>query len=72
METLSQKVDHDIFPKNEDVFHEYLRAYTNLFISNVKNRKDYMYKLKGIIDVNNIVVLCGDKDSCVVLMQKYH
>jgi len=40
--------------------------YTDMFINNVKNTKDYTYKnLKGIIND----VLRGDKDSRVLLMQ---
>ena len=52
-------------------FHEFLRAYTNIFSRNVMTTKDYTYhNLKELIKDENVVVVPGDKDSCVIVMNK--
>ena len=52
-------------------FHEFLRGYTNIFITNMTNTKGHTYNdLKGLIKDTNQCILSGDKDSCVVIMNK--
>ena len=52
-------------------FHEFLRAYTDIFTRNVYATKDFTYSnLKNIIKNDKLVVLSGDQDSCVVIMQR--
>ena len=70
LETLASQassfVDHT---KLED-FHEFLRAYTDIFIKNIYATKDYTYKnLKNLIQNKDLVVISGDKDSCVVILK---
>ena len=50
--------------------HEFLRGYTDIFSKNNLNSEDFTYKnLKSLIQ-DNIVILQGDKDSSVVIMDK--
>ena len=70
-ETIAQKVNEDIPHDKKEHFHEFLRAYTDIFITNIKNSKDYTYKnLKGLINDKETVVIKADKDSSVVLMKR--
>ena len=71
LETLASQassfVDHT---KLED-FHEFLRAYADIFTKNIYATKDYTYKnLKNLIENKDLVVLSGDKDSCVVILKR--
>ena len=52
-------------------FHEFLRGYTDIFTNNIYATKDYTYhNLRGMIQNKDIVVVKGDKDSSVVIMEK--
>ena len=43
----------------------------NMFTKNVHATKDYMYKnLKTLIENKDLVVISGDKDSCVVILKR--
>ena len=56
--------------KRED-FHEFLRAYVDIFTKNVYATTDYTYKhLQRIFNDPNLVVVSGDKESCIVIMKK--
>ena len=56
--------------KLED-FHEFLRAYTDIFTKNIYATKDYTYKnLKNLIENKDLVVISRDKDSCVVILKR--
>ena len=64
---VSESINHD---KLED-FHEFLRAYTDIFTKHIYATKDFTYKnLKNIIKDENVAILSGDKDSSIVIMQK--
>ena len=64
---ISESINHD---KLED-FHEFLRAYTDIFTKHIYATKDFTYKnLKNIIKDENVAILSGDKDSSIVIMQK--
>ena len=52
-------------------YHEFPRGYTNIFINNMNNTKDYTYSnLKVLIKNKDLCVLSGDKDSCIIIMNK--
>ena len=69
LETLAIKPSRPRIKKED--FHEFLRAYTDIFSKNIFNARDYTYKnLKEIINDPNLVVISGDKDSCVVVMSR--
>ena len=52
-------------------FHEFLRGYTDIFARNIYNTEDFTYKhLKNLIQDQNIVILQGDKDSSIVIMDR--
>ena len=54
-----------------EYFHEYLWKMTNKFTQNIYHTKDYTYcNLRHSIQNNDIVLLAGDKDSSVVVMNK--
>ena len=74
-ETLSHRASDCVHHQNLEDFHEFLRAYTDIFTQNVYVTKDFTCSnLKNIIDNDKLVVLSGDKDSCAVIMQRedYH
>ena len=51
--------------------HEDLRKMTNKFTQNIYHTKDDTYRnLRHLIQNNFIVLLAGDKDSLVVVMNK--
>ena len=63
---VSESINHD---KLED-FHEFLRAYTDIFTKHIYATKDFTYKnLKNIIKDENIAILSGDKDLSIDIMQ---
>ena len=71
LETLASQassfVDHT---KLED-FHEFLRAYTDIFTKNTYATKDCTYKnLKNLTENKDLVVISGDKDSFVVILKR--
>ena len=71
LESICQRVDKDIDQGMKEEFHEFLRRYTDIFIKNINNTKDHTYNnLKGLIKNKNLCVLSGDKDSCVIIMNK--
>ena len=54
-----------------EYFQEYLHKMTKKFTQNVYHTKDDTYRnLRHLIQNNNIVLLLGDKDSSVVVMNK--
>ena len=70
-ETLCSSVDNDISPDDKENFHEFLRSTTNTFTQNVYRIKDNTYNLLKPLQRNkDIVLLSGDKDSSVVILDK--
>ena len=71
MEHFAEKLDESIPNTEKENFHEFLRAYTDIFTKNIYKAKDDTFKnLKSIINDPNRVVISGDKDSSVVVMDK--
>ena len=70
-ESLADKITENLDSHKREDFHEFLRAYVDIFTKNVYATTDYTYKhLKRIIKDPNLVVVSGDKESCVVIMNK--
>ena len=70
-ETLSHWASDCVHHQNLEDFHEFLRAYSDIFTKNVYATKDLTYgNLKDIIKNDKLVVLPGDKDSRVVIIQR--
>ena len=70
-ESLAQAVNSEILNEEKEDFHEFLRAYCDIFTKNVYSTKDYTYSnLKRLIKDDTLVVIPGDKDSCVIIMDK--
>ena len=52
-------------------FHEFLWGYTNIFVKNVISTEDHTYKeLKTLIHNKDVVILKGDKDWSIVIINK--
>ena len=71
VESLADSIKGNVDHKNLEHFHEFLRAYTDIFTNNIYPTKDYTYhSLHGMVQDKDIVVVKGDKDSSVVIMKK--
>ena len=71
MESLAYSASKQVDPSQLENFHEFLSGYTDIFSKNVLSTNDKTYKnLKNIIRKSNIVILRGDKDSSVVIMNR--
>ena len=71
METIASQASPFVDQTKLEDFHEFLRAYTDIFIKNVHATQDYTYKnLKTLIENKDLVVISGDKDSCVVILKR--
>ena len=58
-------------PSQLENFHEFLHGYTDISSKNVLSTNDETYKnLKNLIRKSDIVILRGDKDSSVVIMNR--
>ena len=70
-ESLAEAVNSEILNEEKEDFHEFLRAYCDILTKNVYFTKDYTYSnLKWLIKGGTLVVIPGDKDSCVIIMDK--
>ena len=70
-ELLFTLVNKDVSSHHLEDFKHFLRTQTNLFHQNVHSTPDYTYKvLQKLASDPNLVVLSGDKDSSVVIMQR--
>ena len=71
MESLAYTTSGKVQDNQLEEFHEFLRGYTDIFSKNIFATKDYSYHhLKRLINDKNTVVVKGDKDSSVVIMNK--
>ena len=70
-ESLADRVKSSIENTEKENFHEFLREYTDIFSNNVYEDRDYTYfNLRRLKTNNDIVIIPGDKDSSVVVMNK--
>ena len=70
-ESLADRIIDNLQRDQRENFHEFLRAYVDIFTKSVYTTTDYTYKhLKIIINDKNLVVVSGDNESCVVLIDK--
>ena len=68
-ESFADKITENLDSHKGEEFHEFLRAYVDIFTKNAHATTDYTNKhLKRIIKDPNLVVVSGDKESCVVIM----
>ena len=71
MENVAKAVNKDLDNEKREDFHELLRAYTDILSKNLYFSTDYTYNnLKHLIKDESIVVIPGDKDSAIVIMDK--
>ena len=70
-EEVAGKVTPTIDNDQRENFHEFLRAYTDIFTKNVYSSKDYTFhNLRKLMNNENLAIVSGDKDSCVVTMNR--
>ena len=70
-ESLAQAVDSETLNQEKEDFHELLRAYCDILTKNVYSIKDYTSSnLKRLIKDDTLVVIPGDKNPCVIIMDK--
>ena len=70
-ESLADKITENVDNHKREDFHEFFRAYVDIFTKYVYATTDYTYKhLKRIIKDPNLAVISGNKESCVVIMNK--
>ena len=70
-EHLASTFDGKVKPEQKENFHEFLRSYCNRFSNNIYQTKDGTYKkIHALKSRGEIVFLSGDKDSCVVIMNR--
>ena len=71
MESLADSIKGNIDHKNLQHFYELLRGYTDIFTNKIYTTKDYTYhNLRGMIQNKDIVVVKGDRDSSVDIIQE--
>ena len=70
IETIARQVSPFVDQTKLEDFREFLRTNTDMFTKNVHATKDYTYKnLKTLIENKDLVVISGDKESCVVILK---
>ena len=70
-ESIADRITDNLQSDKQESFREFLRAYVDIFTKSVYTTTDYTYKhLKRIINDKNLVVVSGDNESCVVLIDK--
>ena len=71
LETIAQKSTKFVKNEEKENFHHFLRTFTNKFVDNVKQSKNYTYhNLHPLINDQSTLVMSGDKDSCVVILNR--
>ena len=71
LESLVANVDQFVSPEVKEEFHQFLRNMTYTLTNNVYHTKVNTYnKTKSLGDNKNIVILSGDKDNSIVIMNK--
>ena len=71
MESIAYIASDKVDQTDLENFHEFLRGYTNIFAKNMISTEDHTDKeLKTLIHNKEVVILKGDKDSSIVIMNK--
>ena len=68
MESLAYSPSKQVDPSQLENFHEFLYGYNDVFSKNFLSSNDETYK--NLIKKNDVVILKGDKDSSVVIMNR--
>ena len=69
--SFSSSINKDISPDDTGNFHKFLRSATNTITQNIYKAKDSTYNLLKPLQRNkDIVLLSGDNDSSVVILDK--
>ena len=70
-ESIADRITDILQSDQRENFHEFLHAYVDIFTKSFFKTTNHTYKhLKRIINNKNLVVVSGDKESCVVLINK--
>ena len=69
--SIADRITDNLQSDQRENVHEFLRAYVDISTKSVYTTLDYTYKhLKRIINDKNLVVVSGDKESCVPFVDK--
>ena len=70
-ESLSVIVNNRVPSEKGETFHDFFRTYTNGFSKiGYQTKVDTFKNLNNLRNNEDIVLLCGDKGSCVVILDK--
>ena len=70
-ETLAQRTSDSVETHRLEEYHKFLRGYTGICTKNVFQTKDYTnHNFKKLIREKDVVVMKGDNDSSVVIVNK--
>ena len=70
-ESLTASVDELVTQEQKEEFHQFLRHTTDLLSQNVYHTNDITFKeTHKIRNNNNVVILPGDKDGSVIIMNR--
>ena len=67
---LAQRTSDSVESHRLEEYHEFLHGYTDIFTKNVFQRKDYTYQNKKKTIWEKDVVMKGDKDLMIVILNK--
>ena len=70
-ESLAASIDKFVPQQEKEIFHQFLRNTTTSLTQNVFHTRDNVYmSTKALRENDNIVILSGDKDSSVIILNK--
>ena len=70
-ESIADRITNNLQSDQRENFHEFLDAYVDIFTKSAYTTTYCIFKnLKGIVNNKNLLVVSGDKKSCVVLIDK--
>ena len=71
MERITERVENYLDHDQVEIFHKFMRAYTDIFTNDIFATKDYTcHNLKDIIRDKDLVLLIGNRDSSVIVMDR--
>ena len=71
MYRVAERVENSLDQNHVEHFHEFMGAYTEIFTNNIFATKGYTYQnLKDVIWGKDLVLLNGDKESSIVVMNR--
>ena len=71
MQRITKRVENYLDHDQVEIFHKFMRAYTDICTNYIFATKDYTcHNLKDIIRDKDLVLLRGNRDSSVIVMDR--